>query len=458
MNSNAILLLDDTGIIDCNRDAEEVFGAGRNRIIGLMLHELLPETQPDGSLSREKAIENIRTLSEGNSHFFEWKHRKFDGTLFDAEVSLNRIVFENRPVILAIIRDITEKKKTEDASLETEQMFRAIVENSHAGIFTIDDAFRITYANNMAGIMLLRNNDEIIGHDFREMLDEESVKIVSDNYLRRRMGEDIPARYEFNIVQKNGNKRRVEISSTIYRTASGGLRTVGQVLDITERKKAQDELILALKAREQAAADERNRLARDLHDAVSQTLFSASLIADVLPHLWERDEVEGRKRLEEVRRLTRGALAEMRTLLLELRPTALVEADLGFLLKQLGESITGRSRIPVTVSVYGEYPLPEEVKIALYRIAQESINNIARHSSAKSAVLTVLFEKKRVTMEVSDDGQGFDMKAVHPDSFGLGIMRERARQVGARLSIQSKSGRGTRVKVSWNNKPMESKR
>jgi PAS domain S-box-containing protein len=455
MSSDAILLLDETSIIECNRDAEEIFGAGREWIIGSMPYELSPETQPDGSQSREIAIEKVRLASAGNSQFFEWKHRKFDGTLFDTEVSLNRIIFEGRPVILAIIRDITERKKMEDAGIETEQMFRAIVENSHAGIFTIDDTFRITYANDMAGKMLLRTNDEIIGHDFREMLDEESVMIVSDNYLRRRMGGETPARYEFNIVQKDGNKRRVEISSTIYRTASGGLRTVGQVLDITERKKAQDELILALKAREQAAANERNRLARDLHDAVSQTLFSASLIADVLPRLWERDEAEGRKRLEEVRQLTKGALAEMRTLLLELRPAALVEADLSYLLKQLGESITGRSRIPVTVLIQGEYPLPEEVKIALYRIAQESMNNMARHSAAKAAKLTLLFKKNRVTLEVSDDGHGFDMKTVYPDSFGLGIMRERARQIGAQLSVQSKTGGGTRIKILWNKKPAE---
>jgi signal transduction histidine kinase len=99
-------------------------------------------------------------------------------------------------------------------------------------------------------------------------------------------------------------------------------------------------------AEEAAVATERNRLARDLHDAVSQTLFSASLIAKVLPRLWERKPEEGRRRLEEVRRLTRGALAEMRTLLLELRPKALVEADLGDLLRQLTEAFIGRARIP----------------------------------------------------------------------------------------------------------------
>jgi signal transduction histidine kinase len=102
-----------------------------------------------------------------------------------------------------------------------------------------------------------------------------------------------------------------------------------------------------------ATAAERSRLARDLHDAVSQTLFSAALIAEVLPRIWERDPEEGRRRLEELRGLTRGALAEMRTLLLELRPASLVEADLGDLMRQLAEAFAGRAQVPVDLDVEG---------------------------------------------------------------------------------------------------------
>ena len=106
-------------------------------------------------------------------------------------------------------------------------------------------------------------------------------------------------------------------------------------------------------AQQVAASQERSRLARDLHDAVTQTLFSASLIAEVLPALWENDPAEGRQLLGELRQLTRGALAEMRTLLLELRPAALVEANLGDLLRQLAESVSGRTGIPVAVVAGG---------------------------------------------------------------------------------------------------------
>jgi PAS domain S-box-containing protein len=603
VKNDAILLLSDQHIIQCNREAEEMFGLSTADLIGRTPFELSPEYQPDGSLSEEKALEKILAARAGRSQFFEWQHRRMDGTLFDAEVILNLIEVESGHVVLCVVHDITERKKEDEQRQETEQMFRAIVENSHAGIFTIDEAFHISYANDMVSQMLLCPNDQIIGRDFRDFMDKESAELVAERYLRRQMGEDVPMRYEFNIVRTDGEKRRVEISTTIFRTASGSLRTVGQVLDITERKlaeeglrKAREELeyrveqrtmelrkselkyrhlvesahtiilemdtrgrvtfmnsfgetffgfsqeellgrsvmetivppkdssdrdlqamiegitthpelyyqnenenitksgqrvwiawtnrplldnngklreilcvgidrtehrrneeLATRRTREQATVEERNRLARDLHDAVSQTLFSASLISEVLPKLWEMNENEGKKRLEEVRQLTRGALAEMRTLLLELRPDSLVEAEFGYLMTQLGESITGRSRVPVKVSVTGSCVMPVDVKVALYRIAQEALNNVAKHAGATQAKVDLLCRPNHVTMQISDDGHGFTVRAVQPNSLGLNIMRERAKEIGAALTVKSQPGKGAAIKVTWKKSTGESK-
>lgn len=198
-----------------------------------------------------------------------------------------------------------------------------------------------------------------------------------------------------------------------------------------------------------AVSAERSRLARDLHDAVTQTLFSSSLIADVLPRIWESNPEEGRRRLEELRELTRGALAEMRTLLLELRPAALMDAELSELLKQLAESITGRARVPVSLDVEGKCDLPEEVKIALYRIAQESLNNVAKHADATRATVHLRCSPGSVAMSIDDDGTGFEASIVPADSLGLGIMRERAEDIGASLRLDSEVGRGTTIQVRW---------
>ena len=215
------------------------------------------------------------------------------------------------------------------------------------------------------------------------------------------------------------------------------------------------------RAQQAAALEERQRLARELHDAVTQTLFSASLIAEMLPRLWERDPEAGKKRLEDVRALTRGALAEMRTLLLELRPAAIVEAELADLLRQLGEVLTGRTRIPVAVVAQGDGKLTAEVKLALYRIAQEALNNISKHARAAQVDVCLSLQRRSVELRISDDGCGFDLLAIGGDGFahfGLSTMRERAEAVGATLSVQSEPGHGTEVHIHWREPKQESKR
>jgi PAS domain-containing protein len=130
------------------------------------------------------------------------------------------------------------------------------------------------------------------------------------------------------------------------------------------------------------AAEERNRLARDLHDSVTQVLFSASLVAEVLPQMWQRNPEMAQISLEELRRLTRGALAEMRTMLLELRPSAVIKTPLGELLAQLTEAVTSRTGLPFQLFLEQIPSLPAEVHTSFYRVAQEGLNNVVKHAQA----------------------------------------------------------------------------
>ena len=202
-------------------------------------------------------------------------------------------------------------------------------------------------------------------------------------------------------------------------------------------------------ASETAVAAERGRLARDLHDSVTQTLFSASLTAEVLPRIWERNPQEGMVRLEKLRELTRGALAEMRTLLLELRPAALAEMPLSDLLRQLAEGIAGRTRIEIAVTVTDEYELPAEVKTALYRIAQEALNNVAKHSKAHTAHINLTYTVGQVRLTITDDGIGFDPGANRAKHLGLRIMAERAETIKATLNVETTTQQGTQITVLW---------
>lgn len=201
---------------------------------------------------------------------------------------------------------------------------------------------------------------------------------------------------------------------------------------------------------EQAAVTaERNRLARDLHDAVTQTLFSSSMIADVLPKIWERNPEEGRRRLEELRQLTRGALSEMRTLLVELRPAALVDTDLGDLLGHQINAFIARTRLPVEYRRNCTHHPPPEIKDAVYRIAQEAFNNIAKHAEASQVNVELNCDPKRVELMILDNGMGFNPLSSDQEGFGLKIMEERARNAGAKLEIQSRVHVGTSLHVFW---------
>jgi GAF domain-containing protein len=224
-------------------------------------------------------------------------------------------------------------------------------------------------------------------------------------------------------------------------------------------------------AQQLAVMEERQRLARELHDAVTQTLFSASLIAEALPELWVYDQEEGRQLLSDLRQLSRGALAEMRTLLLELRPAALVEANLDDLVRQLGEAVTGRIGVPVTVTVEGRCRPPSDVQVALYRIAQEALNNVVKHAVPRRVAVHLLCtasatgdgrgQRPRIELQVSDDGRGFDPSSVPPDRLGLGIIRERAQAIGAMLEINSQPGVGTEIIAVWmgdESRPVEDER
>jgi signal transduction histidine kinase len=206
-------------------------------------------------------------------------------------------------------------------------------------------------------------------------------------------------------------------------------------------------------AHELAASKERQRLARDLHDAVSQTLFSVSLIAEVLPRIYGKDQEAGRQKLEELRQLTRGALAEMRMLLLELRPASLAETSLPDLLRQLTEAVVGRARIPIDLHVETTREIPPDVRVAVYRIAQEALNNVAKHSNAGRAIVSLRDcgddGHDALELTVQDDGSGFESEAAGAGRLGLTIMTERAESIGARLTVESRRGEGTCVRLVW---------
>ena len=198
-----------------------------------------------------------------------------------------------------------------------------------------------------------------------------------------------------------------------------------------------------------AALEERQRLARDLHDLVSQTLFTSTALAESALRRWEKDPTRAHELVAEVHDLVTTALSEMRILLLELRPDSLTKVNLRQLFQQYLVPIQRRSGFELDLQIEDTPPLPKDIQIALYRIAQETLNNISKHASAQHVWVVVQNDPDKLDLTIRDDGVGFDPAQTDMTGLGLGILRERAESIGATLQISSQPGQGTEIMLSW---------
>ena len=227
------------------------------------------------------------------------------------------------------------------------------------------------------------------------------------------------------------------------RLTAGSATLVGQVRTANE-----DALLVG---DELAVVAERNRIARELHDAVSQTLFASHLLAGALARSAGAPD-DTRQQALVLERLNRSAQAELRMMLFELRPDALEGVRLPDLLQQAVEGVGGHGKIDVVLEADDDPGLPTPLRVEIYRIAQEALSNLARHSGAQHArVGWSVLGPGRATLRISDDGQGFDPNLERPGHFGLGNMRERAQKLGSSLQIESSPGEGTAIvlDVNW---------
>jgi signal transduction histidine kinase len=221
---------------------------------------------------------------------------------------------------------------------------------------------------------------------------------------------------------------------------------------VSERRRAALELAESQRREGERAALERQRIARDLHDSVSQSLFSTTLHVRTAQRALELEQLDATgpvgEELSEIGQLTRGALAEMRALILELRPGALAEEGLVAALTKQAAALSAREGL--TIDVDGPdagLPLALEVEEQLYRLGQEALANVVKHARASRAAVRIAADDDIVMIEVHDDGRGFDPAAVGPDHFGLRSMRGRVADLGGRLEITSTPGQGTVLRV-----------
>jgi signal transduction histidine kinase len=208
---------------------------------------------------------------------------------------------------------------------------------------------------------------------------------------------------------------------------------------------------LYAQAQELAVFEERNRLARDLHDRVSQSLYGISLGLHTARELLYRDEQSAQvlsEPLDYAITLSQEAISEMRSLIFEMRPDMLEAEGLCASLRRHAQTLESRHRLPILLTLPDEPSLRFEVREQLYRIAYEALNNAIRHAGASQLTMKLAADADHLMLEIGDNGRGFDTHADHPGHLGLRSMSERAERIGGQFTIISNPGVGTTIRVS----------
>ena len=354
------------------------------------------------------------------------------------------------------LRHARERRiELEQAQIElqaSEQRYRSLFEDAHDAIWLQDMEGTIVACNAANAKLTGFDRAEMIGKNVKEFLSAEALdtaRMVRQNLIEKSSGET----YDQTIRRKDGSEAYVRLSSSLIRSDGRPVGFQHIARDITEEKKLQENQRHYLGQVTRAQELERKRISRELHDDTIQSLVVLSRQLDSLATNRAEMPAEFRTRLEDLWEQCNSIMQGVRRLSQDLRPAALDRLGLLPAIQMLATDTARFSEIPIKVSVAGnERRLGEEVELVLFRIVQEALRNVWRHSKATGAEVSVEFTDEMVRIAIRDNGTGFDLPAnatdlVKEGKLGLAGMEERARLVGATLSAESQRGKGTTVVI-----------
>jgi PAS domain S-box-containing protein len=253
---------------------------------------------------------------------------------------------------------------------------------------------------------------------------------------------------EFRVITRGGEERWLEhVCQPVYGSNGKYLGRRGSNRDITERRRAEE--ALEEQTKQQAVAAERSRLARELHDSVTQALYSVTLYAEATRlALSTGKQAVAIENLAELHNMAREAMVDMRMLIFELHPPELKEEGLVSALQARLAAVESRARLNTEIRVKGERRLSIAVEEALFRIALEALNNVVKHANAQQVTIVLEFGDGGTRLEITDDGAGFDPASAR-EAGGMGLLgiEQRVETIGGTLNVESKPGRGSTVRV-----------
>jgi PAS domain S-box-containing protein len=448
-SDDAIVSKNLNGIITSwNRGAEQLFGYSAKEAIGQNIRLILPQDRHH----EEATILKKLARGERIDHFETVRVRK-DGSMLDISVTISPVTDAAGVVIGAskVARDITERKQEARAKAEQARL----LDLSSDAIFVRDTADRITYWNKGAWELYGYTREEALGHVPHELLRTEFPEPLEK--IREQLDRDDRWTGELVHIKKDGTQIVVATRWVLDRDTYGKPRSILETnTDITQHQQAEQ----AFREKEFSARllqlqdQERRRLARELHDGVGQLLAAVSMNAAKLCAGKSKLSEDMARCAEDNAKLIEQVSADIRTVSYLLHPPLLDELGLASALRWYVAGFAERSKIAASIELPADLPrLPGEHELCLFRIAQECLTNIHRHSGSSTALVRLWRMPGEIRMEVGDAGRGFNQeiqsKIASGKSVGVGVrgMQERVRQIGGTLEVSS-NGKGASILVT----------
>ncbi|MCL4551950.1 MAG: PAS domain S-box protein [Candidatus Marsarchaeota archaeon] len=465
--TDALLIFDCDGtVVEANPAACTMLGYPYEELIGLSRQDIMHSDY-------YHLFEDFRRRAEAGERFHAQAIiMRRDGSMIDAEVHGTPFSYKGTPHVLTVTRDITERVRAYQ-TLEQEVIKRTRelqtlldVTAAASSSLALDEMLSATLDRlvllvgaSRAGVLL---HDESSGELTLRMVRPHQIIGQDDQAKLVRLGLDVVAGGKPLYSQEREptallplRSRGQALGVLSIAGTEGGIFS-GQQVALFEA--IADQLGVAIEnarlyeqAEQAAAIEERQRLARELHDSVTQSLYSVTLFAEAarrLAKVRDLDHVEDY--LDRLGETAQEALKELRMLVYELRPWALEREGLVGALQQRLDAVEKRSSIEARLLVEGTIELPAAVEEGLYRIAQEALNNALKHAGATAVTVRIHADAQRVELEVTDNGRGFNTNGDMGDRGGVGLinMRERAERIGGSLTVNSLLGEGTKVKIN----------
>jgi PAS domain S-box-containing protein len=470
-------------IVGSNPAFRETLGYTAGELERMTLYDIVAH-------DRESIDQNIRrTLETGRSLVGQRKYRRKDGTLLDVEASGSVILRNGRETICVVAHDVTERARMQELleervatlsaiaarvtlDLPMEDMLDALAEGVvkastavACSLVLADEGTDSLYPVGSYGLPegyaaslqeafrsgvqsptleAARTRQPVLVRDVRQFILSEPRYAPIHRFVRQVPWDTV---YILPLVSRG---RALGAINLRYLPGQGPgedersfLRAVADQAAV-----AVENARLFTQARGKAALEERQRLARELHDSVSQALYGIVLGVKTARALLDRDPNQAAPPLEYVLSLAEAGTAEMKALIFELRPESLEKEGLVAALEKQAAALRARHEIEVEADLCDEPDVPLEVKEDIYRIAQEVLHNTVKHARASKVGISMRCSSEHITLDILDDGIGFDARGEFPGHLGLRSMRERAGRLGGTLEVDSAPEEGTRVRAS----------